>query len=171
MSSSNTNGVSVAYGYDDLGRLGTVRDNRLSGSNTTTYTYDAASNLATSTYPNGIEAEFTYDQLNRILDVSSPVSGYTYQLGPVGNRTAALEASGRSVTWNYDGIYRLTSETIASAPGNANGSVGYGLDPVGNRQSASSSLTGVNSGSWSFNTDDEMSVSVRSFHLAWIPVA
>jgi RHS repeat-associated protein len=57
----------------------------------------------------------------------------------------------------YDGIYRLTNETIGNDPTNKNGSVSYGLDPVGNRQSASSSLSGVNSGSFTYNVDDETS--------------
>jgi RHS repeat-associated protein len=69
---------------------------------------------------------------------------------------SGTEQSGRSVTWNFDGIYRLTSETISSDPSNENGSVAYGLDPVGNRLSANSTLSGVNSGSFSFNGDDLM---------------
>jgi YD repeat-containing protein len=38
--SSNPNGISVAYAYDDLNRLSTVVDNRLQGNQTTTYNYD-----------------------------------------------------------------------------------------------------------------------------------
>ena len=41
--SSNTNGTSVNYSYDELNRLSTVTDNRLSG--LTSYTYDPAGNL------------------------------------------------------------------------------------------------------------------------------
>jgi RHS repeat-associated protein len=88
--------------------------------------------------------------------VSTPVSSYTYQLGPTGIRTGATEGNGRSLTWNYDGIYRLTNETISNDPAN-NGSASYGLDPVGNRLSAVSSLTSINSGSWTYNPDDEIS--------------
>lgn len=33
----------------------------------------------------------------------------------------------------------------------------YGLDPVGNRLSESSSLPDISSGSWNFNADDELS--------------
>ncbi len=61
------------------------------------------------------------------------------------------------MTWTYDGVYRLTGETIASAPSNKNGTVSYGLDPAGNRSTDSSSLSGVPSGSWSYNADDEVS--------------
>jgi RHS repeat-associated protein len=61
------------------------------------------------------------------------------------------------VNWSYDGIYRLTNETIALAPSHNNGSVGYGLDPVGNRLTESSSLSDIPSGASTFNADDELS--------------
>jgi len=157
IASSNPNGVSVTLTWDVLNRLSTVVDNRLpSGANTATYVYDSAGNLVTATYPNGFQTTFTYDQLSRINAVSTPVSSYTYQLGPTGIRTGATEGNGRSLTWNYDGIYRLTNETISNDPAN-NGSASYGLDPVGNRLSAVSSLTSINSGSWTYNPDDEIS--------------
>ncbi len=141
---SNPNGVSVTLTWDALNRLSTVVDNRLpAGANTAVYTYDAAGNVVTATYPNGFQTTFTYDQLSRINAVSTPVSSYTYSLGPTGNRTGATEGNGRTLTWNYDGIYRLTNETISNDPANNNGSVTYSLDPVGNRLSAVSSLTSI----------------------------
>ena len=89
--------------------------------------------------------------------LAAQTTGYVYQRGPAGNLTSATELSGRTVNWSYDGIYRLTNETISLAPSKNNGSVSYGLDPVGNRQSENSSLSGLPSGSWSFNADDELS--------------
>jgi YD repeat-containing protein len=70
ISSGNMNGASMSYTYDDLDRLSTVVDNRLSGNNTTTYSYDNASNVATVTYPNGVQSTFTYDTLNRVTGLS-----------------------------------------------------------------------------------------------------
>ena len=157
MSSNHVNGVLVAYAYDDLNRLSTVVDNRLHGNQTTTYTYDPASNVATVAYPNELTSTFTYDPLNRLTAMSTPVSSYNYQLGPTGNRTSATEGNGRALNWNYDGIYRLTNETISGDPSNKNGSVSYGLDPVGNRLSETSSLPGITSGSFGYNADDEVS--------------
>ena len=156
IASSNTNGASMSYTYDSLNRLSTVVDNRLSGSNTTAYSYDDASNVGTVTYPNGVQSTFTYDTLNRVSGLSSQVSGYTYQRSPTGDLTSATESNGRAESWSYDGIYRLTNETISLAPSGKNGSVGYGLDPVGNRTSDTSSLSGISSGSFSFNADDEL---------------
>ncbi|UWZ86822.1 RHS repeat domain-containing protein [Occallatibacter riparius] len=95
--------------------------------------------------------------MNRVSTAVSQVAGYSYQRGPTGNLANVVELNGRTVNWTYDGINRLTSESITSDPSKNNGSVSYGLDPVGNRTSASSSLNGIPSGNWSFNADDEVS--------------
>ena len=121
----------------------------------TKYTYDPASNLATATYPNGLQSTFAYDPLNRLTALSTPVSSYSYQLGPTGNRTSATEGTGRALTWSYDGVYRLTNESISSDPANKNGTVGYTLDPVGNRKAETATLGGLNPGSFNYNADDE----------------
>src|SRR6185312_13291086 len=85
-------------------------------------------------------------------------SGYTYQRGPTGNLTNGLELNGRHVTWSFDGIYRLTNEQITGDPGSQNnGSLDYGLDPVGNRTSASSTVSGLAPVSGTYNADDELS--------------
>ena len=159
--SSNANGASVSYTYDDLNRLSTVVDHRLPGQNTTTYTYDPASNLATAAYPNGVQSIMTYDALNRITGLAASssaaeVSGYTYQRGPTGNLTSATELNGRTVNWSFDGVCRLTSEAVSSDPSKINGNVAYGLDPVGNRLSDTSSNPDVPSGSYGYNADDEV---------------
>jgi RHS repeat-associated protein len=154
MSSNNANGASVAYTYDNLNRLSRTVDNRLLvDQNTTTYSYDPASNLAMVTYPNGLQSTATYDDLNRLKALNS----YQYQLGPTGNRTSATEPSGRTLSWTYDGIYRLTSETISLDPHSNNGSVGYGLDPVGNRLNQTSILPGIATGSLTYDPNDRLS--------------
>jgi RHS repeat-associated protein len=157
MQSSNVNGVSVAYTYDSLNRLATVVDNRLpAGANTTSYSYDPASNLATVTYPNGLQSAFTYDDLNRVTAMNAAKASYSYTLGPTGNRQSAAESSGRTLNWSYDGIYRLTNETISLDPMSKNGTVAYALDPVGNRQSQTSSIPGIPMASFSYDADDRI---------------
>ena len=83
-------------------------------------------------------------------------ASYSYTLSPTGNRTGAVESSGRTLNWTYDGIYRLTNETISLDPHSVNGSVGYGLDPVGNRQSQTSSIPGIGTGNFTFDPDDRL---------------
>jgi RHS repeat-associated protein len=162
--SSSVHGASMSYTYDSLNRLSTVVDNNLpAGSNTTIYAYDTASNLVTVTDPNKLQSTIQYDSMNRLTSLntatqnSSAVAGYSYTLDATGSRTGAVEGNGRTLTWNYDGIYRLTNESISNDPVNNNGSVGYDLDPVGNRLSATSTLPSIANSAASFNLDDWMS--------------
>ena len=150
----------MSYTYDSLNRLSSVTD-RLGTSN---YTYDGASNVGTVTYPNGVEGTYMYDALNRVtgLGYSNQSSSYVYvrdndgRLTSATEPTSASEPNGRQVSWSFDGISRLQTETISNTVQN-NGSVSYTLDPVGNRLSDTSSLAGVPSGSWNYNSDDELS--------------
>ena len=108
------------------------------------------------TYPNGLQSSFTYDDLNRITAMTAAKASYSYTLSPTGNRVSAVESSGRTLNWSYDGIYRLTNETISLDPHSVNGSIGYGLDPVGNRQSQTSSIPGIATGSFTYDADDRL---------------
>ncbi|MGB7264044.1 MAG: hypothetical protein WBC92_00930, partial [Terracidiphilus sp.] len=101
--------VNVSYAWNSLNLLEQVTDSRLG---TTSYQYDTANNLSTMTYPNQVQSTFTYDKLNRVSGAASGSSAYAYQRGPTGNLTSALESSNRNITWSFDGIYRLTGETI-----------------------------------------------------------
>jgi YD repeat-containing protein len=75
IASSNANGASVGYAYDQLNRLSTVTDGRLQGNQMTTYAYDPASNLTTATLPNGVQSAMTYDALNR--EITAPCLQFT----------------------------------------------------------------------------------------------
>ena len=122
--------------------------------------YDFAS--ARLVYPNGLQSTLTYDTLNRVTGLSNATASYTYTLdGTVGNRTGVTERltslpSARTVGWNYDGIYRLTNENITADPNSKTGSVAYGLDPVGNRQTQTSSIPGIPTASFSYDADDRI---------------
>jgi len=109
-----------------------------------------------SNYPNGLTSNFIYDDLNRVTALNATRASYNYTLGPTGNRQSAVESSGRTLNWSYDGIYRLTQESISGDPHSVNGAVSYGLDPVGNRLSQASSLTGIAAGSFSYDADDRI---------------
>ena len=83
-------------------------------------------------------------------------ASYSYMLSPTGSRKQVTESSGRVVNWSYDGIYRLTNEIISLDPHSVNGSVGYGLDPVGNRLNQASTLPGIGTGAFTFDADDRL---------------
>ena len=157
--SNHTGGVSVDYAYDELNRLSTVKDNRLVGSQNTSYTYDAVGNLQSYSYPNAVTTSYAYNNLNRLttLTVSNATSGlasYAYTLGASGNRTQVVEGSGRTVNYAYDDLYRLTSETIANSSNN--GAIGYSYDAVGNRLNRNSSIAQVPNQSSTFDANDRI---------------
>jgi RHS repeat-associated protein len=161
MRSSNADGVSVDYTYDDAYRLEKVIDNRLAAG-TTTYTYDAVGNLKSDSRPNGVRSDYTYNSQNRLLNLASTMSGatqagYAYTLDRTGRRLSVNEHSGRTVNYTYDPVYRLTREVVSGAQNVAeNGAVDYTYDPVGNRLSRISNLQGVLSSTSAYDANDRL---------------
>ena len=79
-------------------------------------------------------------------------------LATAGNRLSVAELSGRTVTYAYDDLYRLTQETIAGAAARKNGQATYSYDSVGNRTQLSSTLAAVPStGLLNYDANDRTS--------------
>jgi RHS repeat-associated protein len=161
MRSSNADGVSVDYTYDDLHRLEAIIDNRLAAG-TTTYAYDVAGNLKSDSRPNGARSDYTYDALNRLTSIGVTTAGtmqasYAYTRDRTGHRLSVNEGSGRTVDYTYDAVYRLTREAVSDDPNSAgNGVVDYTYDPVGNRLSRISSVEGVLSATSVYDANDRL---------------
>lgn len=137
--STDANGRVIDYGYDDLYRLKTEAWN---DDRTFEFSYDLVNNLLSakdSTNGNVHSAyTFEYDDLNRVIFETQQIEGLTesvvfapdYDL--IGNRTSQSANLGGSVvegilqggasdfatTYDYDGVYRLTSVTQQGAGGN-----------------------------------------------------
>jgi RHS repeat-associated protein len=160
--SDHANGVILSYDYDALNRLAKVTDHRIANGYTT-YTYDNAGSLAGYVYPNGVETNYTYNNLNRLTQMTvkhgtTDLASYAYTLGATGNRTQAKELGGRTVDYAYDALYRLTKETISGVTqAGQNGEIGYAYDPVGNRLSRTSTVSGIANQSFSYNANDQLS--------------
>ncbi|HWA28214.1 MAG TPA: LamG-like jellyroll fold domain-containing protein [Lacunisphaera sp.] len=159
--SSNADGVDLGYRYDDANRLAFVDDSSSDTVKTTSYTYNANGSLATVTTPNTVVHTYTYDTLNRLrtLNVTQGVTSlhsYEYKLTASGHRWQVVEGA-RTTTYTYDELHRLTNEAIAGDTHGNNGSVAYGLDKVGNRESRTSSVSSVPSALNSFNARDWLS--------------
>jgi len=160
MRSSNLDGVSVNYNYDAVNRLESVVDNRLAAG-TTTYSYDGVGNVLGSTAANGVQSAYSYDALDRLMQLThskgGTLAGYTHTLDPTGRRLSVTENNGRIVNYTYDALYRLTNETVTGAtPAAGNGSVGYAYDAVGNRLSRISSLAAVVSATSAYDANDRL---------------
>ncbi|HKG80759.1 MAG TPA: RHS repeat-associated core domain-containing protein [Pyrinomonadaceae bacterium] len=158
MRSSNVDGVSVDYTYDDMNRLATVIDNRLG---TTTYTYDPVGNLKSDRRPNAVQQDYTYNAINRLTNLTVAKTGtnlasYAFTLDKTGRRLSVTEQSGRTVNYTYDTVYQLTREAVSGDPDGKNGSVDYTFDNVGNRMTRISSLAGVLSATSNYDANDRL---------------
>jgi RHS repeat-associated protein/uncharacterized repeat protein (TIGR01451 family) len=160
ITSSNVNGASLSYVYDARNRLASATDQSLlahgAAAGTTTYDYDPGGNLLDYTYPNTVQTSYTYDTLNRPLKMQSacgssigcggagtPLTTYTYTLDSAGNRLSMAELNGRKVTYGYDELYRLTSDSISGDPTSQNGIISYAYDSVTNRVQRNSSVPAI----------------------------
>jgi len=158
--SSNPSGVTVNYTYDELNRLSNVVDNNLS-TGTTAYTYDLNGNLESTIYPNAVRTSYTFNSLNRLTNVNgtkgATLANYAYSLGAAGNRLSVTEAGGRTVTYAYDDLSRLTGETINNDPVAANnGSLHYTYDAVGNRLTRTSNIGAIPATNSSYDANDRL---------------
>jgi RHS repeat-associated protein len=155
--SSTPSGVSLTYHYDALNRLTNVVD-QLSSS--TTYGYDDVGNLQTVRLPNNVTNTYQYNSLNRLTNLtatssSGTLASFAYKLSLAGNRTNLVESIngiGSTDAWKYDSLCRLTNETITASIG---GSIGYQYDAVGNRTNRTSSVAGIASQTFAFNSNDQ----------------
>ena len=117
------------------------------------------------TAANDLATAYPYDQRNRLTNLGvngtvsgapAPIASYAYTLDAAGHRIGVTELNGRNVSYGYDNIYRLTSETIASDPAAVNGAVSYTYDAVGNRTQKVSSLPGYPGGLSNYNANDQL---------------
>ncbi len=134
--------------YNTLNQVRRVIRNFVDGSYTpaspdedlvTTYSYDAAGNL-THVINNANETTaLTYDALNRLIQLQTPLATLQYRYDAVGNRTALIDPRNVETRYGYDALNRLTAVIEAYQDGNFNPALPdqdiitrYGYDPVGN---------------------------------------
>ena len=143
---------SVTYGYDERNRLTTVLDDDL---NLTTYTYDDANNLIQTQFGNGVIETRAYDDLNRLIVLENKqgetiLSSYSYELNDAGHRLSVTEYDGRTVSYTYDELHRLTEENINGG----DRTIAYTYDNVGNRLSRTDSVEGTTT--YTYDANDRL---------------
>jgi RHS repeat-associated protein len=147
----------LARSYDERGNL--LGETRTNGSATliTTYTYDAASRLASVTYPSGWTAAYTRDMMGRVTAVTAqaagagasvPVlAGVAYQ--PFGPVNALTFGNGVAETRGFDLDYRLSG--LADTGTAALQSLTYAYDAANNVLSITDGVTAGNSQSFGYD--------------------
>ncbi len=142
---SGPNNAGTTYTRDPLGRV-TASTTLVGGGKTavTSYTYDAAGNMLTTTDPQGGVTTNTYDAAGRLLTTTDPrgnTSSYSYDaLGQLvqtvypdgstageaydanGNLVASIDQNGRTTQYIYDADNRLVETDY---PDGSKTSVGY----------------------------------------------
>ncbi|MEC4811704.1 MAG: putative Ig domain-containing protein [Scytonema sp. PMC 1069.18] len=159
--SVKTKAGTIKHTYDELNRLRTVTKD----TDTTTYFYDAVGNLWRTKLSNGIIETRRYDQLNRLVSLKNVltnlgsgeetiISSYDYTLNPVGYRLEVEEQNGRKVKYEYDELYRLSSEKITDPSDSVNNGriISYTYDNVGNRLRSNDSVEGLTT--YYYNNND-----------------
>lgn len=146
----------VTYTFDALNRMSTVSTPAVG---TTTYAYDADGDLIRTTQPNGIVELRQYDALNQLTLIEAtgpgniPVTAFAYTLDAAGNRIRVDELGGRSVTYTYDALYRLTKEAIIDTS-SGNRVMGYTYDAAGNRLTRTDTVGGTTT--YSYDANDRL---------------
>ncbi len=152
---------SLSRSYDERGNL--LTDKRTHGAATllTSNTYDAASRVASITYPSGWQVSYTRDSMGRITaaNATAPggatqpiVSGITYQpFGPVN-----AMAYGNSVVEmrSFDLDYRLLNLTDMGASALQN--LNYGYDADDNVTKVTDAVTAANTQSLGYDVLDHL---------------
>lgn len=119
------------YTYDALNRRTSAVDYK---GRKLSWSYDAAGNRATMTYPDGRSVQMTYDAADR-LDTLADLQGceVDWDYNALGMITQQTNPNGTQVTYSYDAAGRLTN-LVNSGPDAATiAAYIYQMDPVGNR--------------------------------------
>jgi RHS repeat-associated protein len=139
-------GKSISYTYDTANRLTAI----LNGG-TFTFGYDSIGRRTKLSYSNGDTATYSYDKQGRLTNLvhknaaGAVIASNGYALDKIGNRLGNTTQD-RTISYQYDAIYRLT-QALSNTPGfSTNTKTGkgtttatqqqkefYTYDPVGNR--------------------------------------
>ncbi|MBU5451375.1 RHS repeat-associated core domain-containing protein [Acetivibrio sp. MSJd-27] len=114
LNSNGTLELNTSYTYDELNRLSSV----VNGEDETSYTYDFNGNLLSANTNNQSIAEYTYNKAGLLTAQTSKKSPtellaeYSVQYYLNGNRSGVQETGKPSVSYVYDGMGRLSKETV-----------------------------------------------------------
>ncbi|MEA2236958.1 MAG: hypothetical protein QOC81_1682 [Thermoanaerobaculia bacterium] len=127
--------AALAYDYDALNRVTSVRNITYGSNATVSYAYDAAGNRSSMTTVAGT-VQYAYDAKNRMTQISDPVFGvFRFTYDPMDRRTQLRYANGTVTSYAYDNGYRMTATFTKDALGAVIDAWSYQYDAVGNRLS------------------------------------
>ncbi len=113
LKNNGQNEIVLDYSYDKLNHLTQVKE---SGTLRATYSYDSNGNRREAQFDNGIKTEFQYNDANLITEMSNKLgsntlSSYAYTYYLDGNQKSKTDHLGKTSSYEYDDLGRLTKET------------------------------------------------------------
>ncbi len=179
ISQRSTAAGTVSYSYDKNQKLAIVTNSATNSS--TTYIWDDAGRMTTATTPDGVTANYSYDQNGRLLQLlhvkgSSVVAGSRYTLAVNGQRTkveefdtqstqANLLATNpvRTTSYQYDGGNRLTQELVRDRSNTTVRMTDYQYDKVGNRsQKIETIASGTTTTIYTYDANDRLAQETKT---------
>jgi RHS repeat-associated protein len=138
------------FAYDNMGRLvgTTTQYTFVTGTYTNAYTYDADSNRASMTDPEGGVTSYVYDTLNRLSTLTPPSAfgnssfGFTYDA--LSRRTQMTRPNGVTTNYTYNNLSQLLSVLHQVGTSTIDGAT-YTVDPAGSRTAKTDDYANVTS--------------------------
>jgi RHS repeat-associated protein len=131
---TDRNGKVATFGYDAFNRRTRAEFGRTRSGATlsapdavVTYTYDAAGRLVEINDTQGGTVQRSYDNLNRLVQETTPQGQVNYVYDAAGQRTRMAVAGAQPVDYAWDAVGRLTAITQGTA------AVGFTYDAAGRR--------------------------------------
>ena len=127
------NNVTTTLAYDPRLRLTSSTVSGSGGTYKTSWAYDAAGNLITTTLPDNSYLTNAYDAAHRLIQVTDALGNYTsYTLDALGDRTqTSITGSGGTVTWKDSGTFDALGRLLVDTAG-AGQTTTRTFDPNGN---------------------------------------
>jgi RHS repeat-associated protein len=135
LTSADNSNLTMTWAYDAAGRA-TGRG----GNWSTSYVWDAASNMTSVTYPDGSVFTYAYDALNRTsaaLQGTTTLASLAYDA--LGRRSVLSFGDSSSQTWGYDNADRVTSLAHAFPTTSGDVTLTYGYDAADREMSRTTS--------------------------------
>lgn len=124
--------ISYTMEYDTLGRLTKITD---SNNRTIRYKYNALGSRIQMTTPDGENVGYSYDEGNRLAQITSFAGSFNFTYDDLGRRTSLTHPNGVSTSYKYDSPGRLVELLTQTDKGKIVSAFTYTHDNIGNRLS------------------------------------
>jgi RHS repeat-associated protein len=103
------NDSNVTFTYDALGRLSTAETSGTQPLTSISYTYDKTGNRKTLADPQDAITNYDYDELNRLMTITSPQGTFSFGYDDASRRSSLGYPNGTSTSYGYNEASGLTA--------------------------------------------------------------